>query len=123
MGGEGLSLVERLSPSFHYPWLSVVAVLVVVSSIPPGDFFFYCLENLLFWWPGGRATRDFGPPEKTIVGYNSHRSGKHTQTPKSALLALKTTRVAIAVWAVCEAGVRQQPTLRSVYPFPVRQKA
>ena len=35
--------MERLSPSFHCPWLSVVAVLVVVGSIPPGDFCF------IFW--------------------------------------------------------------------------
>ena len=27
-------MVKRLSPSFHCPWLSVVAVLVVVGSIP-----------------------------------------------------------------------------------------
>ena len=38
--------MERLSPSFDCSWLSVVAVLVVVGSIPPGDFF---LANVLFF--------------------------------------------------------------------------
>ena len=41
--------MERLSPSFHCPWLSVVAVLVVVGSIPPGDFFVFFWAKLLFW--------------------------------------------------------------------------
>ena len=57
--------MERLSPSVHCPWLSVVAVLVVVGSIPPSDSF--CLENLLF----GRAIAvqlgSLGPPKKAIV--------------------------------------------------------
>ena len=42
--------------------------LVVVSSIPPGDFFFVFLANLLFFGAGGRAARDFGPPEKATDG-------------------------------------------------------
>ena len=33
------NLLERPSPLFHCPWLSVVAVLMVVGSIPPGIFF------------------------------------------------------------------------------------
>jgi hypothetical protein len=57
--------VERLSPSFHCPWLSVVAVLVVVGSIPPGDLF---LANLLFWAAQRRTARDLGGFEKALDG-------------------------------------------------------
>ena len=39
--------------------------LVVVSSIPPGDFFFVFL---VFWGADRRVARDFGPPEKAIDG-------------------------------------------------------
>ena len=60
-GGTEANLVERLSPSFHCrPWLSVVAVLVVVGSIPPGNFFFVVGKPAVlgcavpcgsgFWW-------------------------------------------------------------------------
>ena len=42
--------------------------LVVVSSIPPGDFFFVFWANLLFWGAQRRAARDFGPPEKATDG-------------------------------------------------------
>jgi len=42
--------------------------LVVVSSIPPGDFFFVFLANLLFFGAQRRAARDFGPPEKATEG-------------------------------------------------------
>ena len=42
--------------------------LVVVSSIPPGDFFFVFLANLLFLGAQRRAARDFGPPEKATDG-------------------------------------------------------
>ena len=59
-------LVEWLSLSFHCPWLPVVAVLVVVGSIPRGDFF--CVANLLFLAAQRRAARDFGGGEKAIAG-------------------------------------------------------
>ena len=42
--------------------------LVVVSSIPPGDFFFVFWANLLFFGAQRRAARDFGGPEKAIDG-------------------------------------------------------
>ena len=42
--------------------------LVVVSSIPPGDFFFVFWANLLFFGADGRVTRDFGGVEKATVG-------------------------------------------------------
>jgi hypothetical protein len=43
-------------------------VLVVVGSIPPGDFFFV-FGKLLFLGADRRVARDFGPPEKTADGY------------------------------------------------------
>ena len=43
--------------------------LVVVSSIPPGDFvFLFFFEKLRFWGAQRRAARDFGGGEKTIDG-------------------------------------------------------
>ena len=42
--------------------------LVVVSSIPPGDFFFVFDAKLLFWGAQRRAARDFGGGEKATVG-------------------------------------------------------
>ena len=42
--------------------------LVVVSSIPPGDFFFVFCANLLFFGAQRRAARDFGGLEKAIDG-------------------------------------------------------
>ena len=48
--------------------------LVVVSSIPPGDFFFVFCANLLFFGAQRRAARDFGGLEKAIDGAPTHRS-------------------------------------------------
>ena len=42
--------------------------LVVVSSIPPGDYFFVFWANLMFLGAGGRAARDFGEGGKATVG-------------------------------------------------------
>ena len=42
--------------------------LVVVSSIPPGDFFFVFWAKLLFLGAQRRAARDFGGFEKALVG-------------------------------------------------------
>ena len=68
-GGEWANLVERLSPSFHCPWLSFVAVLVVVGSIPPGDFCFIFWQICCFGLHTQRRTaRDFGRVEKMVVG-------------------------------------------------------
>ena len=53
-------------------------------------------ENLLFWGGDGRAARGFGPPEKAIVGYILIGPQNYTQTPKIALLALKTTRFEVS---------------------------
>ena len=42
--------------------------LVVVSSIPPGDFFFVFWANLLFFGAQRPVARDFGGAEKALVG-------------------------------------------------------
>ena len=42
--------------------------LVVVSSIPPGDFFFVFYAKLLYWGAQRRAARDFGGAEKALDG-------------------------------------------------------
>ena len=47
--------------------------LVVVSSIPPGDFFFVFSAKLLFFGAQRRAARDFGGFEKALVGGHAHR--------------------------------------------------
>ena len=93
--------MERLSPSFHCPWLSVLAVLVVVGSIPPGDFFFvFFLENLLFFLTQRLVARDLGGFEKALDGSPLLGSGGGGATPKAALLARGTARFACAVWAL-----------------------
>ena len=68
--------MERLSPSFHCPWLSVVAVLVVVGSIPPGDFCSVFLVNVLFFGAQRAVARDFGGVEKATDGHMTGGSGE-----------------------------------------------
>ena len=77
-GGNGeATLVERLSPSFHCPWLSVVgSVWVVVGSIPPGDFCFVFWENVLFFGAQNAVARDFGGVEKATDGHLTGGSGE-----------------------------------------------
>ena len=70
--------------------------LVVVSSIPPGDFFFVFDAKLLFWGAQRRAARDFGGGEKATAGGPTHRSRLAPPTPKAALLARETARFACA---------------------------
>ena len=43
--------------------------LVVVSSIPPGDFFRFFLAKLLFWGAIAVQLGSLGPPEKATDGY------------------------------------------------------
>ena len=59
--------MERLSPSFHCPWLSVVAVWWSLVRFRRAIFFCF-LANLLFWGADRRVTRDFGGVEKATVG-------------------------------------------------------
>ena len=61
--------MERLSPSFHCPWLSVMAVLVVVGSIPPGDLFFVFFgKSAVFWGAAPPPVRDLCGFEKALDG-------------------------------------------------------
>ena len=58
-----------VKPIVLLPMVICCGRLVVVSSIPPGDFFVCVfLANLLFWSADRRVARDFGPPEKAIDG-------------------------------------------------------
>ena len=69
MGEIGGSFSKTVKPIVSLPMVICCGRLVVVSSIPPGDFFLFFLANLLFFGAGGRAARDFGPPEKATDGY------------------------------------------------------
>ena len=71
--------MERLSPSFHCPWLSIVAVLVVVGSISPGDFFL----GLMGGSPCGSV---FFSTRKSDLWGHAHGSGECPPMPKTALL-------------------------------------
>jgi hypothetical protein len=107
--------VERLSPSFHCPWLSVVAVLVVVGSIPLGGDYFLFLKICCFGGPTGVRLGIWVHPKKAIVGYIPKGPQNYTQTPKIALLALQTTRFEIAPRALGGAflGVRADSSRRT----------
>ena len=69
MGEIGGSFSKTVKPIVSLPMVICCGRLVVVSSIPPGDFFFVFLANLLFFGAGGRAARDFGGAEKALDGY------------------------------------------------------
>ena len=68
VGEIGGSFSGTVKPIVSLPMVICCGRLVVVSSIPPGDFFFVFLANLLFWWADRRVTRDFGGVEKATVG-------------------------------------------------------
>ena len=68
MGEIGGSFSGTVKPIVSLPMVICCGRLVVVSSIPPGDFFFVFLANLLFWWADRRVTRDFGGVEKAVGG-------------------------------------------------------
>ena len=70
MGETGGSFGGAIKPILHCPWLSVVAVLVIVGSIPPGDLFFcFFFANPLFWGAIAVQLGSLGPPEKAADGY------------------------------------------------------
>ena len=77
--------MERLSPSFHCPWLSVMAVLVVVGSIPPGDLFFcfFFGKSAVFWGAAPPVARDLGGFGKALDGSPLLGPGVGDPTPKS----------------------------------------
>ena len=58
-----------VKPIVSLPMVICCGRLVVVSSIPPVDYFYVFLVNRMFFGAGGRAARDFGPPEKATDGY------------------------------------------------------
>ena len=60
--------MERLSPSFHCPWLSVVAVWWSLVRFRRAIFFCF-LANLLFWGAIAVQLGSLGPPEKATDGY------------------------------------------------------
>ena len=68
MGEIGGSFSKTVKPIVSLPMVICCGRLVVVSSIPPGDFFFVFLAALLFLGADRRVARDFGPPEKAIDG-------------------------------------------------------
>ena len=68
VGEIGGSFSGTVKPIVSLPMVVCCGRLVVVSSIPPGVFFVLLVANLLFFGAGGRAARDFGPPEKATEG-------------------------------------------------------
>ena len=68
MGEIGGSFSKTVKPIVSLPLVICCGRLVVVSSIPPGDFFFVFDAKLLFWGAQRRAARDFGGGEKATVG-------------------------------------------------------
>ena len=68
VGEIGGSFSGTVKPIVSLPMVICCGRLVVVSSIPPGDFFFVFSAKLLFFGADRRAARDFGPPEKATEG-------------------------------------------------------
>ena len=68
MGEIGGSFSKTVKPIVSLPMVICCGRLVVVSSIPPGDFFFVFSAKLLFFGAQRRAARDFGGFEKALVG-------------------------------------------------------
>ena len=68
MGEIGGSFSKTVKPIVSLPLVICCGRLVVVSSIPPGDFFFVFWANLLFFGADRRVTRDFGGADKATVG-------------------------------------------------------
>ena len=89
-------------------------LVVVISSFPPGDFFFVFSANLLFWGAGGRAARVLLHPKKRLMGMFPWVPETYPKA-KIALLALKTTRFEMAPRALGGAflGVRADSSRRT----------
>ena len=68
MGEIGGSFSKTVKPIVSLPLVICCGRLVVVSSIPPGDFFFVFSAKLLFFGADRRVTRGFGGVEKALVG-------------------------------------------------------
>ena len=76
MGEIGGSFSKTVKPIVSLPMVICCGRLVVVSSIPPGDFFFVFSANLLFFGAQRRVARDFGTLEKAIDGHLTSGSGE-----------------------------------------------
>ena len=89
--------------------------LVVVGSISPGDFCFCFCKSAVFWGRRACGSGFWSTRKSDQRGAHAHRSEKCPPMPKIALLALKTTRFAIAVWALGGAlgGVRADSSRRT----------
>ena len=57
-----------VKPIIPLPMVICCGRLVVVSSIPSGDFFFVFCAKLFFFGAQRRAARDFGGAEKALDG-------------------------------------------------------
>ena len=79
MGEIGGSFSKTVKPIVSLPMVICCGRLVVVSSIPPGDFFFVFSAKLLFFGAQRRAARDFGGVEKALDG---HLTGGSGEVPK-----------------------------------------
>ena len=108
--------MERLSPSFRCPWLSVVAVWWSLVRFRRAIFVFVFGKSAIF---GGRRAcgSGFWSTRKSDRWAYSHGSQKHAQTPKIALLALKTARLEMAPRALGGAflGVRADCSSRRTW--------
>jgi len=68
VGEIGGSFSKTVKPIVSLPMVICCGRLVVVSSIPPGDFFFVFSAKLLFFGAQRRAARDFGGFELWLDG-------------------------------------------------------
>ena len=68
MGKIGGSFSKMVKPIISLPMVICCGRLVVVSSIPPGDFFFVFCAKLLFLGAQRRAARGFCGAEKALDG-------------------------------------------------------
>ena len=97
------------------PMVICCSPLVVVSSIPPGDFIFVFCAKLLFLGAQRRAARGFCGAEKALDGDPLIDRDCPPPTPKAALLARETARFACAPKALGGAflGVRADSSRRT----------
>ena len=76
MGEIGGSFSKTVKPIVSLPLVICCGRLVVVSSIPPGDFLFCFLVNVLFFGAQRAVARDFGGVKKAIDGHLTGGSGE-----------------------------------------------
>ena len=76
VGEIGGSFSGTVKPIVSLPMVICCGRLVVVSLIPPGDFFLIFFANLLFFGAQRRAARDFGGFEKALDGHLTSGSGE-----------------------------------------------